>query len=97
MLVAQDAVEDAAVDARVVEGDVQDVHGRVLNVEGFPAAVPLHPILKALVHDVGHLTVIAVNLSPETGENHHYSLKTAALRYKHNIIYIFNFYEVQFV
>lgn len=66
MLVAEDAVEDAAVDARVVEGDVQDVHRRVLNVEGFPAAVPLHPILKALVDDVGHLSVITINLSRDT-------------------------------
>lgn len=63
VFVAEHSVEDAAVDAGVVEGDVEEVHRRVLEVKGVLAAVPLHAVLKALVDDAGRLAVVAVNLS----------------------------------
>ncbi len=63
VLVAEHAVEDAAEDAGVVEGDVKEVHRRVLKVKGVLAAVPRHAILKALVDDPVRLAVVVINLS----------------------------------
>ncbi len=63
MCVGEQAVDFAAEDAGVVEGDVKDVHRRVLDVKGLLAAVPRHAVLKAVVDDQGILAVVVIDLS----------------------------------
>lgn len=57
------AVEVAAVGARVIEGDVEDVNGAVLHVQCVLAAIPIQTIIETVVKDFGcHFRVIAVDL-----------------------------------
>lgn len=66
VLVEEDSVEEALVGARVVEGHVEQVYGRVLDVVAPLAAVPVHTVHEVVVFDGGTVLVIRVDLEPET-------------------------------
>lgn len=57
LLVEEGAVEEAAVGARVVEGDVEQVDGRVLDVVAPLASVPADAFQKLFVLDGGTIVV----------------------------------------
>lgn len=65
MFVFENSVEDADVSARVIESHIKKVDGRVLQVKGFLAAVPLYSILELLMDDVRRLAVVSVNLTTQ--------------------------------
>lgn len=62
VLVGEQAVEEAAVGARVVEGHVQQVNGRVLDVVASLASVPVDAVGELLVFDHAAVLVEAVDL-----------------------------------
>uniref|UniRef100_A0A0E9V150 Uncharacterized protein n=1 Tax=Anguilla anguilla TaxID=7936 RepID=A0A0E9V150_ANGAN len=53
--VGEDAVKQTTVCARVIEGDVEDVNGGILNVIRVFAAVPVQSVLKTVVQNGGSL------------------------------------------
>lgn len=57
VVVEEGAVEEAAVGPRVVEGDVEQVDGRVLDVAAPLASVPVDALQKLLVLDGGPVVV----------------------------------------
>lgn len=57
LIVEEGAVEEAAVGSRVVEGDVEQVDGRVLDVVAPLASVPVDAFQKLLVLDGGPVVV----------------------------------------
>lgn len=63
--VEEDAVEEAAVGARVVEGDVEQVYGRILDVGAPFTPVPVHALQKLFVFDGGAVLVVSVDLKPQ--------------------------------
>lgn len=67
VFVGEGAVEEAAVGSRVVEGDVQNVDGGVLDVVAPLAAVPVDAILEEVVFDGGSVLIVAVDLAGSTG------------------------------
>lgn len=62
VFVEEGAVEEAAVGARVVEGDIEQVYGRVLDVVASLTSVPVDALQKLFVFDVGALLVVGVDL-----------------------------------
>lgn len=64
--VEEDAVEEAAVGARVVEGDVEQVYGRVLDVVAPLTSVPVHTVHKVVAFNGGAVLVVGVDLVPQT-------------------------------
>lgn len=61
-LVGQDAVEEALVGARVVEGHVEQVNGGVLDVVAPLAPIPVDAFIKLLVLDHGAGLAVGVDL-----------------------------------
>lgn len=61
-LVRQEPVEEATVGARVIEGDIEEVDGRILYVLAPLTAVPVHTILEALIHNVLALLIVIIYL-----------------------------------
>lgn len=58
VFIGKDAVEEAAVCARVIQGDVENIDGRVLDVVAPLAPVPIQTVHEVFVFDRGaHLTV----------------------------------------
>lgn len=62
--VEEDAVEEALVSARVVEGDVEHVDGPVLDVVAPLAPVPVHAVHEVVVDYGGAVLVVGVDLEP---------------------------------
>lgn len=62
VFVEEDAVEEAAVGARVVEGDIEQVYGCVLDVFASLTSVPVDALQKLFTFDVGALLVVGVDL-----------------------------------
>lgn len=62
--VEESAVEETAVGARIVEGDVEQVYGRVLDVGASLAAFPLDALHELFVFDDGAVLVVGVDLVP---------------------------------
>lgn len=60
----EDAVEEAAVGARIVEGDIEQVYGPVLDVAASLTAVPVNALQKLFVFDGGAILVVGVDLVP---------------------------------
>ncbi len=63
--VEEDAVEEAAVGARVVEGDVEKVYGRILDVRAPFTPVPVYTVQKLFAFDGGAVLVVGVDLKPQ--------------------------------
>ena len=61
-LVRQEPVEEATVGARVIEGDIEEVDGRILYVIALLTAAPVHAVLKALIHNVLALLIVIIYL-----------------------------------
>lgn len=62
VLVEEDAVEEALVGSRVVEGDVEQVDGRVLDVVAAFAAVPVDAVHELVALDGPALLIVGVDL-----------------------------------
>lgn len=62
VLVEEDAVEEAAVGARVVEGDVEQVYGAILDVVARLAPDPIQAVQKLVARDGGAILVVGVDL-----------------------------------
>lgn len=62
VVVEEDAVEEAAVGARVIEGDVEQVYGRVLDVVVSLTAIPVDALQELIVFNVGAVLVVGVDL-----------------------------------
>lgn len=58
----EDSVEEAAVGARVVEGDVEQVYGRILNVAAPFTSVPVHTVYKLITFNHGAALTVGVDL-----------------------------------
>ncbi len=63
--VEEDAVEEAAVGARVVEGDVEQVYGRILDVIAPFTPIPVHAVQEVFIFDGGAVLVVGVDLKPQ--------------------------------
>lgn len=64
VVVEEDAVEEAAVRARVVEGDVEQVYGRVLDVAAPLASIPVDAVQELFIFDSGVVLLVGVDLLP---------------------------------
>lgn len=62
VLVAEDAVEETVVGARVVEGDVEQVNGCILDVVAPLTSVPIQAVEEVLVFNTGAVLVVGVDL-----------------------------------
>lgn len=83
VVVEEDAVEEAAVRARVVEGDVEQVNGRVLDVAAPLASVPVDAVQELFIFDGGVVFLVGVDLLPGDTWRLLYSLLTAHARMLH--------------
>lgn len=61
-LIRQEPVEVATVGARVIEGDIEEVDGRILYVLALLTAAPVHTVLEALIHNVLALLIVIIYL-----------------------------------
>lgn len=62
VIVGEDAVEKAPVSARVIEGDIEQVYGRILNVLAPFASVPVDTICKLVILNGGFIPIVGVYL-----------------------------------
>lgn len=58
----EDAVEETAVGACVIEGDVEQVYGRILDVRALLASIPIQTVHKVFVFNRGALSTVGVDL-----------------------------------
>lgn len=58
----EDAVEEAAVGARVIEGDVEKVYGCILDVVAPFTAVPIQTVQEVIIFNDGAVPIVGVDL-----------------------------------
>lgn len=61
----EDAVEEASVGARVIEGDVEHVYRRILDVFASFSPVPIQTLHELFVFNHGAAIVVAIDLEPQ--------------------------------
>lgn len=80
VVVEEDAVEEALVGARVIEGDIEQVYGRVLDVVAPLASVPIYAVHEVVALDVLAFLCVGVDLVPRRHQGSSKTIKTVSER-----------------